>query len=576
MLGFGRNVTLSPLLLIGMLVLGGVCAGHSRAQSEADESASVAVRSPESANLEETVAPSRFVATVDKLEKTLDTAFQGVVGVLATLLFFSVLGPNYPFPFVVAVLVVGAIVFTVAHGFINFRGFWHGIQLVRGKYAEADDPGDVSHFRALTSALSATVGLGNIAGVAIAITAGGPGAVLWMMFLGLFGMSSKFHECTLGQLFRQFNPDGSVSGGPMHYLDKGLKQKGPAWGVLGKVLAIMSCVMIIGGSLGGGNMFQANQAFSAFHATFIEPPTAVSTEAPTDAASVRAQSPAGAPTVLTEARLARLRVSALFGIALAFLVGLVILGGITRIGAATSRIVPAMCGIYVVASLSIIFFNLGRVPEMIGTIFAGAFNPSAAFGGIVGVMVQGFKRAAFSNEAGLGSAAIAHSAAKTKEPVREGLVALLEPFIDTIVICFMTSMVILITKANLEEGLEGAAVTTFAFRSLSEWFPAILTVCIVLFAYSTMISWCYYGERAWSYLFGFRSLVIFRILFVFFVFFGSIMNLGSVLDFSDLMILCMAFPNIVGGIILIPLVRRHLKDYWSRYRSGQMTPRPDR
>lgn len=565
------------ILILSVLTVWCIPVVAVHAQAESDETANTSpteVSTLDESSVEDAQPPEQqhglFVHFVDELESALDSGFKSIVDIVGTALFFSILGPKLNFPFIVAVLVFGAIFFTIWHRFINFRGFGHALDLVRGKYTDPDEPGDISHFRALTSALSATVGLGNIAGVAIAIGVGGPGAVLWMMFLGLFGMSSKFHECTLGQIFRKFNPDGSVSGGPMYYLDNGLKHKGPGWGALGKVLAILSCVMIIGGSLGGGNMFQANQAFSAFHATFIEEvgsPTAATdqTISPLDKPSAQEKS---------NERLARLRVSSMFGIVLAGLVGVVILGGITRIGAATSRIVPIMCGIYVLASLFIIFANIKQVPETVRTIFDGAFAPGAAFGGIIGVMVQGFKRAAFSNEAGLGSAAIAHSAAKTKEPVREGLVALLEPFIDTIVICFMTSMVVLITKANLQEGLEGAAVTTYAFRSLAEWFPAILTLCIVLFAYSTMISWCYYGERAWSYLFGFRSLILFRIVFVAFVFFGSIMNLGSVLDFSDLMILCMAFPNIVGGIILAPLVKKRLEDYWARYKAGQFERHP--
>jgi len=500
-----------------------------------------------------------------KLERALDQAFQKIVGVIDKLLFFSVLGEKYPLPFVVAFLALGSIFFTFWHGLINVRGLKHSVDVIRGKFDNPDDQGEISHFRALTSALSATVGLGNIAGVAIAVSTGGPGAVFWMMFLAVFGMTAKFHECTLAQMFRKFNPDGSISGGPMYYLDLGLKNMGPGLGVLGKLLAILFAVMCIGGALGGGNMFQANQSFSAFNATFLQDQQLPPEQLDAMSDEQRAE--------LAQRRETRtLRNSAIFGIVMAAMVAIVILGGISRIGAATSRIVPTMCGVYVIASLVIIASNFQKVPEIVGLIIQGAWRPEAAFGGFIGVMVQGFKRAAFSNEAGLGSAAIAHSAAKTSEPVREGLVAMVGPFIDTIVICFMTALVVLITGAYTDASVTGAAMTTKAFASLADWFPAILSICIILFAYSTMISWCYYAERAWIYLLGYKSVTVFRIIFVLFVFFGSIMNLGSVLDFSDLMILCMAFPNILGGLIMAGLVRSKLKDYWSRYTSGQMKP----
>lgn len=501
--------------------------------------------------------------SAEALNHWLDDKLSRINGVLAQVLFWDVTfdqlksqvpdaqgqpvlqGPEIPF--VIAFLVFGAVFFTFWHGLINIRAFKHAIDVVRGKFDRPEDVGEITHFRALTSALSATVGLGNIAGVAIAVRMGGPGAVFWMMILAVFGMTAKFHECTLAQMFRRRNADGSISGGPMFYLHEGLRQVHPLLGGLGKFLAILFAVMCIGGALGGGNMFQANQSFEAFASAF----------------KISGES--------------RALVSQGFGIIMAGLVAAVIIGGIKRIGAATSRIVPSMCGLYVLASVIIIAVNFREIPNVIALIFNSAFNPDAALGGVIAVMIIGFQRAAFSNEAGLGSAAIAHAAAKTEEPVREGIVSLLGPFIDTIVICAMTAMVVIITGAykDAPADVSGSAVTMHAFQELpgiGEWFPYILSICIILFAFSTMISWCYYGERAWDSLFGNRSVIIFRILFVVAVFIGAVIPLKAVLNFSDLMILCMAFPNILGGLILAPMVKEKAKDYWTRYKSGQMKP----
>jgi len=444
-------------------------------------------------------------------------------------------------PFVVLVLIIGSLFFTFYHRFINIKGFRHAIHVVQGKYDSPHSQGEITHFQALCSALSATVGLGNIAGVAVAVTTGGPGAVFWMMLLAVFGMSAKFHECTLAQMYREVDENGQVMGGPMVYLKKGLASVDLA--PLGSVLAVLFAILCIGGSFGGGNMFQANQSYEAF---------------------------ASLPFV-TDSDMAKY----IFGIVLAFLVGIVIIGGIKRIASWAEKIVPTMVFLYVGASLIIIIANFDKIPGAISLVFSSAFDAAAMFGGFVGIMITGFKRAAFSNEAGIGSAAICHSAAKTDEPVREGIVASLGPFIDTIVICFMTASVLIITGAyeNAPEGAQGAAVTAHAFKSLpliGNIFDKILIVCIILFAFSTMISWSYYGEKCWSFLFGKKSLMVYRILFVIFVFIGTISKLGNVLDFSDLMILCMAFPNIVGGIILAPKVKPLLKDYWTRYKSGQM------
>lgn len=452
-------------------------------------------------------------------------------------------------PFIVAILALGSIFFTLWYRFINLRGFRHAIDVVRGKYDDPADEGEISHFRALTSALSATVGLGNIAGVAIAIQKGGPGAVFWMIVMALFGMSAKFSSCTLAVLYRRHNPDGSMSGGPMYYLDLGLKKLGI--GPLGKALGCTYAVMVMGGAFGGGNMFQSNQSFAVVKNAVGLGPNA----------------------------------KYVYATLIALAVAAVIIGGIKRIGAATSRVVPAMCAIYVLAAIAVILVNAKQIPAALSTIFSMAFTKDAVFGGAVGVLVIGVTRASFSNEAGLGSAAIAHAAAKTDEPVREGMVAMLGPFIDTIIICLMTALVVVVTGAwqsSLASGGDvdqGVVMTSQAFASVISWFPYVLSVCVVLFAYSTMISWCYYGERGWIYLLdhfgegvGLRSVVVFRVLFVIAAWFGAVAKLGPVLDFSDLMILCMAFPNIVGSVILAPTLLKHVREYWSRYKSGEMKP----
>jgi len=477
-----------------------------------------------------------------------DAAFAGfdaafgkyVVGPMAAVLFWDVVfwdndeEDGNAFPLVVLWLLLGAVFFTLRMSFINLRAFGHAIEVTKGAYDNPDDPGEISHFQALASALSATVGLGNIAGVAIAVGVGGPGAVLWMIFAGFLGMSSKFVECTLGQMYRTVDEQGRVMGGPMRYLESGLAEMGNAG--LGKALAVIFALMCIGGSLGGGNMFQANQSFAA-----------VSEVIP-----------------LFEGR------GWLYGLLLAVAVGAVILGGIKRIGMAAGIIVPVMCGIYVLAAAWILVANASEVPTAISIIVGEAFQPIAVGGGIVGVIVQGFKRAAFSNEAGIGSASIAHSAAATNEPVREGIVALLEPFIDTIIVCTMTGLVVVITGAYKMDTGDGVLMTSAAFESVLPWFPLVLSFAVVSFAFSTMISWSYYGERCVTYLFGEAASVPYKVVFLLCVFLGSVFKLGNVLDFSDLMVLGMAFPNILGAFMLSGKVRAALDDYWGRLQSGKM------
>jgi AGCS family alanine or glycine:cation symporter len=490
---------------------------------------------------------------------TVDSAMGQVNGVIASVFFFDVWfwdggteldaqgnevqKPDVVFPLAVMWLVLGAIFFTFRMGFINLRGFWHAIRITKGDYDNPEDEGEVSHFQALASALSATVGLGNIAGVAIAVSVGGPGATFWMIAAGFLGMSSKFVECTLGQKYRQVRPDGRVMGGAMYYLSNGLKELG--LGPLGKVLAMFFAILCIGGSFGGGNTFQVNQSLNALQE--IVP-------------------------FLGENRW-------VYGAVMTALVGIVILGGIKRIASTAEKIVPLMCGIYVLACLWVLVSNAGHIGTAFGEILSGAFSPDAAYGGFIGVLVQGFKRAAFSNEAGVGSAAIAHSAAKTEYPVQEGIVALLEPFIDTIVVCTMTALVIVITGAydrgNAEflpyiESANGAGLTSQAFATVIDWFPMVLGVAVTLFAFSTMISWSYYGERCWAYVFGDGSSTVYRVLFLTFTFLGSIITAQQVLDFGDLMILGMAFPNVLGVILLSGGVKRDLDAYWAKLKSGEV------
>ena len=448
-------------------------------------------------------------------------------------------------PLVVLWLIFGAVLFTIMMRFVNIRGFKHAIDLVRGRYDKPGEEGEVSHFQALTTALSATVGLGNIASVAIAISIGGPGATFWMILAGLLGMSSKFTECTLGVKYRMIDMNGIVSGGPMYYLRDGLKKKGMKW--LGIFLAFLFAVLVMGGSFGGGNMFQANQAFAQLAYIF--------------------------PDIADK--------GAWFGVILAILVGAVIIGGIKSIARVTDKIVPIMAAIYVGTALVIIFMNIQHTGDAFHLIIDGAFGANAIKGGFIGVLIVGFQRAAFSNEAGVGSAAIAHSAVRTDTPITEGFVALLEPFVDTVVICTMTALVLIFTGTfENPDGLEGAQLTSQAFGTVLPWFPYLLVIAIFLFAFSTMISWSYYGLKGFDYLFGdlsekyFKSRDVakytFFTVFLLFIIVGSASNLGSVLDFSDMMILSLAFPNITGLLILAPEVKRDLMDYLAKLKSGEI------
>lgn len=488
-------------------------------------------------------------------------------------------------PLVVLWLFLGGVFFTLRMRFVNFWAFGHALRVVRGDYDNPEEDGEVTHAQALASALSATVGLGNISGVTIAMVAGGPGAFFWMMLAALFGMCSKFVECTLAQKYRAVKSDGTVLGGPMRYLRAGLAEKG--FGDAGIALGVVFSIMCVLSSFGGGNMYQANQAADLFAEAFVGDSVTQLDDLNSQMATAAEQQDGVTYDKLRVERrnlidridTRKTQITAGFGIALAVLVALVILGGIKRIGATAEKIVPSMCAIYILGCLVVIAKHLPDVPALFGRIVTEAFIGEAVGGGILGAIivgVTGIQRAAFSNEAGVGSAAIAHSAAKTKEPVREGCVALLGPFLDTIVVCSMTALVILITGVwdndalVVARGLNGTPLTGVAFTTeLGSWFKYVLTLAVVLFAFSSIISWSYYGERAWEDLLGARSVPIYKLLTVCCVFIGAIVNLGSVLDFSDMMILSMAFPNILGAVILSGGVRKDLLDYWSRLKAGE-------
>lgn len=539
------------------------------------------------------ITPMFTFAQEKGLDQQIDEAFKPISDFFSSVIFFPVFGT----PFVLILLVASAAFFTVYFGFPNIRHFFTAINVVRGKYEDiekhgaqllygedgiaqgvdmnnVDDieeyieniesihsdleidgdikdtirdeshEGEVSHFQALATAVSGTVGNGNIAGVALAIALGGPGATFWMIICGLLGMSTKFVECTLGVHYRDVGKDGTVYGGPMYYLSKGLKEKGYA--TLGKIAAAAFAVFCIGGSFGGGNAAQSNQATIVIKELLGLESTAA---------------------------------GAIIGLVLAALVGIIIIGGIKRIASVTEKVVPFMAVLYVLACLYIIFSNFSLIDDAISLILTEAFNPTAiGVGGVIGVLLVGFKRAAFSNEAGAGSASIAHSAVKTKYSASEGLVALLEPFIDTVLICTMTALVIIMFNFGgaFEYGgdgsgsvfidgvaYEGAGITSKAFAAYIPYSNVFLTVAVVLFAVSTMISWSYYGLQSWKFLFGRgkRADLTYKFLFLTFVVIGAAASMKSIWDFSDAMIFAMVFPNMVGLYLLMPVVKKQLKRY---------------
>jgi AGCS family alanine or glycine:cation symporter len=498
-------------------------------------------------------ADERQMVEEGALQKKVDAAFGVVVGKMDAVLFFELSGIPWlegrlpvieNIPLIVFVLFLGGIFFTFRYGFVNIRLFRHAFDVVRGRYDEPHHDGEISHFWALTSALSATVGLGNIAGVAIAVSEGGPGTVFWMWVTAFLGMSLKFSSCTLAQIYRRIKKDGAVLGGPMVYLDEGIRTVYPSLGWLGRAFAVIYAVFIFFAALGAGNLFQSNQTFSVITFQFY---------------GEEAVAPAWAPWLV--------------GIVLAVFAGVVIIGGIRRIGVVTSRLVPAMCALYCVVCVVLVLINWTHIPATIASIFSEAFAPKPALaGGFATVFVWGLRRAAFSNEAGLGSAAIAHSAAKTDKPVREGVVAMLGPFIDTIVVCTMTALAILITDAHLAKDLQGVEITALAFSQLGFLAPYALAAAVFIFAYSTIISWSYYGERAIEYLLGEWSIVPYRAIYVAVVVVGPVVSLSNVVNFSDMVFLTLAFPNIIGMIFLSGQVKRRVDEYVGLLKSGNMNP----
>ncbi|MFM2608171.1 alanine/glycine:cation symporter family protein [Vibrio chagasii] len=483
-----------------------------------------------------------FNQAISNLSKSVDGFFNDYTGWFVGLIFKSVPVGEANFPIIVGWLLLAALIFTVYFGFVQFKRVGMAVDIIRGKYTDPNskEDGEVSHFQALATALSGTVGLGNIAGVGAALAIGGPGATFWMILCGLLGMASKFCECTLGVKYRTILPSGVVSGGPMYYLSQGLGERG--LGGLGKALAIGFALMCILGSLGGGNMFQANQAHAMLTYAFDIP------------------SEYGVIT----------------GLVLAALVFSVIVGGMPSIASVTEKVVPWMAALYIGMAVVVIGSNLDQVGPAFSAIFTGAFTGEGVVGGFIGALIQGLKRATFSNEAGVGSAAIAHSAVKTKEPITEGLVSLLEPFVDTVIICTMTALVITIAGLNTGpfdgSGLTGVTLTAASFTETAGFFKYTLALAVIMFAFSTMISWSYYGLKAWTYLFGEGKAteLVFKVMFCVFVVIGATIQFGAVIDFSDAAIFAMSIFNILGLYFLMPVVKKELQSFVARVKSGEI------
>jgi len=470
------------------------------------------------------------------LDQTINAAVQPLTDALSAFIFYSVNIGGADLPLIVCWLIVGALFFTAYLGFINLRGFRHAIHIVSGRYADPERSGEITHFQALTAAVSGTVGIGNIAGVAVTVSLGGPGAVFWLAFAGLVCMTTKFVECTLGVKYRQINADGTSSGGPMYTLRNGLAARG--LGGLGNVLGKFYALAIVIGCLGIGNMFQSNQAYRQL----------------LEVTGGSASAMQGMGWIV--------------GLAMAVLVAAIIIGGITAIARVTSKLVPFMVLIYVILALAVLALNAERVPAALAAILSGAFTANGMAGGALGVMILGFQRAVFSNEAGIGSAAIAHSAVRTDTPLTEGFVALLEPFIDTVVICTLTGLVLVTTfetEALTGSGLVGIELSSAAFAETFAWSPVPLAAVAFLFAFSTMLAWAYYGTKGWTFLFGHgrKRELIFSLIFCVFIVIGASVELGAILDFADALIFVMAIPNLIGLYIMAPEIRADLKAYWS-------------
>ncbi len=436
-------------------------------------------------------------------------------------------------PVVVCWLLFAGIFFTFYFKFLNIRFFKRAIRVALGKYDHPNDPGEITHFQSFTAAMSGTIGLGNIAGVAVAISIGGPGAMIWMIITAFFGMTLKFVEVSLGHKYRVIYPDGTVSGGAIRYLSQGFSELNLPR--LGKFLAIFFAICCIGGSFGGGNMFQANQAFQQI-----------------------VESTGGMESPLYQK-------GWLVGLVFAVVVGAIIIGGIKSIGKVTEKLVPFMALIYVSACLYIILINFSLLPQTLKLAFTSAFNVDAATGGLIGAMIAGIKRAVFSNEAGIGSAPIAYAPAKSSSHLNTGFMSLLSPFVDTILICSMSALVIIITGEykNGGDGIQGVELTSRAFESALTWFPIVLSICITLFALSTLITWSYYGLRCWTYIFGISTFSKYSYQFIFLMctVLGASINLGSVVNFSDSMIFAMSIPNIIALYFLAPGLKKDLENF---------------
>ncbi len=452
-------------------------------------------------------------------------------------------------PFILVWLFVGCLFCTVYFRFINIRGFAHALDIATGKYYDPNAVGHITHFEALSTAVSGTVGLGNIAGVSIAITLGGPGATFWMIVCGLLGMSVKFAEAALGVKYRIVHNDGTISGGPMQYMIRGLDEQG-CWSCCGKFgtfMAYLYAIFFVGGAFGAASLFQSNQTFSQF--------VVIS---------------GGADSWIADKGWA-------FGILFAFLCSLVTMGGVNGIVRVTSRVVPIMGMLYIISGIVVLLINIKSLPTAVKEIFQGAFNPKGIQGGIIGVALQGIRRAIFSNEAGLGSAAVAHAPVKTSIPVTEGFVALYEPFIDTVCVCTVTALVIIITGYWKEstDSATGVQLTSDAFSSTIPWFPYVLTVAVALFAYSTAITWSYYGVKATTFLFGYGKIqeYTFKIIFLIFIVIGASIDVGPVIDLMDSIMFLMALPNLLALFILAKMVKHDLDIYWANYKGGKLKKR---
>ena len=473
------------------------------------------------------------------IDQQIDQLVQPLSSALSNFIFYKIPILGNDFPIIVLWLVSAATFFTFYYGFINIRAFKSALKLVFGKSDVKGTNGEITHFQALSTAISGTVGIGNIGGVAVAISIGGPGAAFWLFLAGFLGMSTKFVECTLGVKYRKSNSDGSVSGGPMYYLESFLSARG--YPGCGKMLGSFYAISLVIGCFGIGNMFQSNQAYVQF------------------------LSITGGDNSFFADK------GWLFGILLASAVALVIIGGIKSIANAASRIVPSMAGLYLLSALTILMLSIDKIDDALNLIIQSAFGLGSFTGGAIGALIIGFQRSAFSNEAGMGTASIAHSAVETDEPISEGLVSLLEPFIDTMVICTLTSLVIITTLYTNDPSLgnlEGIAITSAAFAFHIDWFPVVLGIAALLFAFSTAIAWAYYGLKSWTYIFGESrgSELVFKMIFCLFVCLGCMIKLSAVLDFSDAMVFVIAVPNIIGLYLYAPEVKRDLKAYLARHK----------